>query len=154
MSFKSSTRRALTFASASAKISVLVLLSATRRTQTSRKTVVVVVQVLLRVERHQTLENTVANTTSTNGTNDLALQVVGVASNLGYHPVTTLDHLVRRDEVSDEQEDAHDDMFSDGGDIRARDLEDLDLALDRGVEVDVVGTNTSSDTDFQVLGLE
>jgi hypothetical protein len=61
--------------------------------QTFRQRSVVVVEEFLAVEGHQTLENTVANTTSTNGANDLALEIEGIASNVRDHPVSTLDHL-------------------------------------------------------------
>ena len=62
-------------------------------------------------------------------------------------------YLVRRDEVANEQEDAHDDMLCDRHDVGAGDLEDLDALLDSGVEVDVVGADTGGDTDLQVLRL-
>lgn len=55
--------------------------------------------------------------------------------------------------VPDEKEDAHDDMLSDGHDVRARHLEHLNTMLDGGIEVDVVGTDSRGDTDLEVLGL-
>ena len=66
---------------------------------------------------------------------------------------SSLTHLMSRDEVPDEQEDGHDDMCSDRDDGRAGDLEHLDALLDRGVEVDVVGTYTGRHTDLQILCL-
>lgn len=62
-------------------------------------------------------------------------------------------YLVCGDEVADEQEDAHDNVLGDRDDVRAGDLEDLNFALDGGVEVDVVGADTGGDADLQVLGL-
>jgi hypothetical protein len=46
-------------------------------------------------------------------------------------------------------------VLGDRHDVGARDLGDGDAAvgLVRGIEVDVVGTNTSSDGNLQVLGL-
>ena len=41
-------------------------------------------------------------------------------------PVTALNHLVSGDKVADEEENAHDDVLSNGGDVGAGDLEDLD----------------------------
>lgn len=114
---------------------------------------VVVVEELLAVEGHQTLEDTVADTTAADGADDLALEVERVAGDVGDDPVAALDHLVGRDEVADEEEDAHHDMLGDRGHVGAGDLKDLDLALDGGVEVDVVRADTSGDTDLEVLCL-
>ena len=120
---------------------------------TLRERGVVVVEELLAVEWLQALEDTEADAASTDGTDDLALEVERVARNLGHLPVAALDHLVRGDEVADEQEDAHHDVLRDGDDVRAGHLEDLDALLDSGVEVDVVGADTGGDTDLQVLRL-
>ena len=61
--------------------------------------------------------------------------------------------LVGGDEVADEDEHAHDGVLSDGDDVGAGDLEDLDALGDRGVEVDVVGADTCSHAELEVLGL-
>ena len=61
---------------------------------------------------------------------------------------------MRRDEVADEQEDAHDDVLGDRDDVRASDLEHLDALLRRGIEVNMVGPYTSSDTNLEVLRLD
>lgn len=44
-------------------------------------------------------------------------------------------------------------MLGDGGDIGTRDFKDLDPVLDCSIKIDVIGANTSSDTDFEVFGL-
>ena len=44
-------------------------------------------------------------------------------------------------------------MLGDGDDVGARDFKDFDTMLDRGVQVDVVGADTGSDTNLEVLGL-
>ena len=62
-----------------------------------------------------------------------------------------MNHLVSGHEVADEQEDVHHDLLSDGDDVRTSDFEDLDVLLDGGVEVDVVGAHAGSDTDLEVL---
>ena len=41
-----------------------------------------------------------------------------------------------------------------GREIRSIYLENLHSALDSGIEIDVVGTDTSGDTDFEVLCLK
>ena len=61
---------------------------------------------------------------------------------------------MRRDEVADEQEDAHDDVLGDRHDVRASHLEHLNAVLRRGVEVNMVGPYTSSDTNLEVLRLD
>lgn len=55
--------------------------------------------------------------------------------------------------VPDEQEDRHHNVLSDRDDIGARDLQDLDTVLHSGVEVNVVGANTSGNTELKFLGL-
>ena len=114
---------------------------------------VVVVKEFLAVEGHETLQDTVTNTASTDGSDDLALQIECVAGDVRHLPVTTLDHLVSRDKVADEEEDAHDDVLSNGDDIGTGNLQDLNAVVDGSVEVDVVGTDTGGDTELQVLGL-
>lgn len=93
---------------------------------------------LLGAKGQQALQDTVPDAARTDGANDLTLEVKRVPGDVGDHPVTALNHLVGGDEVADEEENAHDDVLRDGGDVRAGDLQDLDLALDGGVEVDVV----------------
>ena len=138
---------------------------------TLRERSVVVVEELFAVEGKQTLKDTVTNTPSTDGTNDLALQVKGVAGDIRDLPFTTLDHLsvdlrtrsltenprdtylVSRNKVPDEEEDGHDDVLSDRDDVGAGDFQNLDAVLDSGVEINVIRANTSSDTELQLLGL-
>ena len=60
-------------------------------------------------------------------------------------------YLVGGGEVPDEEEDAHDDVLRDRDDVGASDLEHLDAFLRRGVEVNMVGPYTSSDTNLEVL---
>jgi hypothetical protein len=54
---------------------------------------IVVVEELLAVKGNQALKDTVTDTASTDGTDDLALQVKGIAGDFRDLPVTTLDHL-------------------------------------------------------------
>lgn len=70
-------------------------------------------------------------------------------------PVTGLDLLVSRDKVADEDEDSHKHVLSDGDDVRASNLSNSDTAIGfiGSVEVDVVGTDTSSDGNLQLLCL-
>ena len=120
---------------------------------TLRERGVVVVEELLAVEWLQALEDTEADAASTDGTDDLALEVERVARDVRDLPLATLDHLVCGHEVAHEQEHAHDDVLGDRGHVRAGDLEDLDALLDSSVEIDVVGTDTRGDANLQVLGL-
>lgn len=59
------------------------------------------------------------------------------------------------DKVADEDEDGHDDVLRNGNNIGAGDLRNGDTAvgLVGGIKVDMIGANTSSDGDLEVLGL-
>jgi hypothetical protein len=120
-----------------------------------REWLVVVVEELLAVEWLQSAEDTLTNATNSDGTHDLVLEVIFVLSDLGDVPVTAGDLFVSRNEVADEDENGHDDVLGDGDDVGTSDLSDRDttVGLVGGVEVDMVGTNTSSDGDLKVLGL-
>ena len=117
-SLRSSTRRAPTFAAASAHIisAQLYALDPEAFALTSRKRVVVVVQQLLRVERHKTLEHAVADTARADRADDLALEIVRVARDVGHLPVAARDLLVRGHEVAHEEKDVHHDVLRDGDD--------------------------------------
>ena len=58
------------------------------------------------------------------------------------------------DEVADEDEDGHDDVFGNGDDVGAGHFGNRDpsIGLVGGVEVDVIGSNTGSDGELEVLG--
>ena len=114
------------------------------------------VQEAMRLEelkRLEALQHTVANAARAERAGDLALEVERVARDVGHLPLAALDHLVRGHEVAHEEEDVHHDVLRDGDDVRARDLEHLDVALDGGVEVDVVGADAGGDANLEVLRL-
>jgi hypothetical protein len=116
---------------------------------------VVEVEKLLAVEGLETAEHTLTDTANSDGTDNLVLEVVLVLGDLSNIPLTLGDLLVGGDEVADESEDGHDNVLSDGDDVGASDLSDGDTAvgLVGGIEVDVVGTDTSGDSDLEVLSL-
>lgn len=120
-----------------------------------RQGLVVVVQQLLAVEGLEAAQDTLADAADGDGADDLALEVELVLGGGGDVPVAGLDLLVGGDEVADEDEDGHDDVLGDGDDVGAGDLGDGDAAvgLVGGIEVDVVGADTSGDGDLEVLGL-
>lgn len=152
----SSTRRAPTFAAASERVdsaSEYTSNSVCENRLTAREGVVVVVQQLLGVERLETLQDTVADAARAERADDFAFEVERVARDVRHPPLATLDHLMRGHEVAHEEEDVHDDVLRDGDDVGACNLQDLDVPLDGGIEVDVVGPNTGGDTDLEVLGL-
>ena len=121
----------------------------------SAEGLVVEVEELLAVEGLQAAEDTLADTANGNGTDNLALEVELVLGGFGNVPVTTGDLLASRAEVADESEDGHDDVLSDRHDVGASDLSNSDttVGLVRGIEINVVGTDTSSDGNLQVLRL-
>lgn len=115
---------------------------------------VVKVQQLLAIKRLQSAQHTLTDTSNSNGTDDLVLEVVLV---LGYGsdvPVTSFDLLVGGDEVADKGEDGHDDVLGDGDDVGASHFGDGDTAvgLVGNVKVDVVGTDTCCYGDLELLG--
>ena len=59
------------------------------------------------------------------------------------------------DEVTNKNEDGHDHVLSNGYHVRSGDFSDGDTAIGgiRGVQVDVVGTNTGGHGELKVLGL-
>ena len=118
-----------------------------------RQRLVVVVEQLLAVEGLQATEDTLTDTANSDGTDDLVLEIVLVLGDGSDVPVARSNLLVGRDEVADEDEDGHDDVLGDGDDVGAGDLSDGDTAvgLVGSVEVDVVGTDTGSDGDLEVL---
>lgn len=120
-----------------------------------RQGLVIKVQKLLAVEGLETAEHTLTDTANGNGTDNLVLEIVLVLGNLCDVPLTLGDLLVGGDKVADESEDGHDDMLGDGDNVGASDFSDGDTAvgLVGGIEVDVVGTDTSSDGNLEVLGL-
>ena len=116
---------------------------------------VVVVEQLLAVEGLQTAQDTLTNTADGDGTDNLALEVVLVLGDSGDVPITVADLVVGGDEVADQGEDSHDNVLGDGDDVGAGDLGDGDTAvgLVGSVQVNVVGTDTGSDGELQLLGL-
>lgn len=116
---------------------------------------VVEVEQLLAVKGLQSAQDTLTNTANGDGAHDLVLKIVLVLGDLGDVPVTALDHLVRGHKVADEGQDGHEDVLGDRHDVGAGDLGDGDAAIGLvgGVEVDVVGTNTSGDGNLELLGL-
>ena len=58
-----------------------------------------------------------------------------------------------RNKVANEDENAHHDLLSNRLDVGSGNLEDLNSVLNSCVEIDVVGSDTSSDTDLELLGL-
>lgn len=120
-----------------------------------RQVLVVKVEELLAVEGHETLQNSVTNSASANGTDNLALEIVSITGNGRDLPAAIAaehDLLVAHVVIADENEDGHDDVLGNRDDVGARDLSNSDLALVGRVEVNVVRTNTGSDAELEVLG--
>jgi hypothetical protein len=60
---------------------------------TLRQGCIVIVEKLFAVERKESLQDTISNSASSNGPNDLILQIISITSNVGYLPFTAFDHL-------------------------------------------------------------
>ncbi|KAI6762943.1 hypothetical protein HG530_008923 [Fusarium avenaceum] len=106
-----------------------------------RQGLVVEVEKLLAVEGLEAAEDTLTNAADSDGTDNLALKIELLLGSVGDIPLATLDLLVGRDEVADENEDASD--LSDG---------DTAVGLVGSVEVDVVRADTSGNSELEVLG--
>jgi hypothetical protein len=118
------------------------------------KGLVVEVEKLLAVEGLEAAEDTLTNAADSDGTDNLALEIELLLGSVGDIPLTTLDLLVSRDEVADEDEDGHEDVLSNGDDVGASDLSDSDttVGLVGSVEVDVVRADTSGNSELELLG--
>lgn len=120
-----------------------------------RQGLIVIVEQLLAVEWLQTTQDTLSNTANTNGTDDLGFQVILILGHSSNVPVAIADLFVSRDEIAYEDEDGHHDVFGDGDDVAASHFSHGDAAIGLvcGIEVDMVGSNTGSDGELEVLGL-
>jgi hypothetical protein len=116
---------------------------------------VIVVEELLAIEWLQAAQDTLSDAANSHSTNDFALQIVLVLGSSGDIPVARSNLLVGRDEVSDEDEDGHEDVFRHRHDVGPGDFGNSDTAVSGvcGVEVDMVGTNTGSDSKLELLRL-
>lgn len=116
---------------------------------------VVEVEKLLAVEGLEAAENTLTDAADGDGTDNLVLKIVLLLGNSSDVPVAALDLLVGRHKVADEDEDGHDDVLGNRDDVGASDLSDGDTTVGGvgSIEVDVVGTNTGSDGDLELLSL-
>jgi hypothetical protein len=120
-----------------------------------RKGLVVEVEELLAVERLEAAKDTLTDAADSDSTDNLALEVELLLSSMGDVPFTSLDLLVGRDEVADEDEDGHENVLSNGDDVGTSDFGNCytTVGLVGSVEVDVVGADTSSNSELELLGL-
>jgi hypothetical protein len=118
-----------------------------------RHGLVVVVEHFHGVEGLASLEDTLADSAATNGTDDLTLEIVGVLGDSSNIPAARDDLLVGGDKVSDQNEHSHDNMLSDGLDIRTSDFQNSDISSVGSIEINVVRAHTGSDADLELLGL-
>lgn len=116
------------------------------------KSVVVEVEEFLAVEWLEPLEHSVTNSTSSNGTNDLVLKIERESTDVGDVPATGHDLLVSWYKVSEQDQDGHHDVLGHGNDVATGYFAYTDLSFVTGVQVDVVGSDTGSDTELEVLG--
>ena len=115
---------------------------------------VIEVEEFLAVEGLQAAKNSLTNATYGHGADHFVLEIVLVLSHFGHVPITTGDLFVRGDKVADEHENGHEHVLGDGNDVGARNFGDGDAAIGLvgGVQIDMVGTDTGGDGDFEVLG--
>jgi hypothetical protein len=119
------------------------------------KGLVVVVEQLLAVEGLETAQHTFTDTTNGDGSDDLVLEVKLVLGDGSNIPFPVADLLVGGDEVANQSQNGHDNVLGDRDNIATSDFGDSDTAvgLVGSIEVNVVGTDTGSDGELQILGL-
>ena len=81
------------------------------------KGLVVEIEELLAVECLQSSQNTLSNSSHGDGTNHFVLEIVLAFGDGCNIPISTCDLFVGWDEVADEDEDGHDDVFGNGYDV-------------------------------------
>ena len=119
------------------------------------KRLIVKVQELLAVKWLQAPQDSLADSTNSDSAYGLALEIILVLSHLGNIPVTTLDLLMCGDKVADECKNGHDNVLGDGDHIGSRNLgnSDTTIGLVGRIEIDVIGSDTGGDSEFELLGL-
>ena len=119
------------------------------------KRLVIKIKQLFAVKRLQPSQHSLSDTTNGHGTDDLILEIVFTLGNGSNIPVTVLDHLMRRDEVSNQGKYGHDDMLSYRNDVGAGDLcySDTTVGLIRSVEVDMIRADAGSHGELEFLRL-
>lgn len=101
---------------------------------------VVEVEELLAVKRFKSAQDALTDTTNTNGTNDLVLEIILLLGDGSNIPVTSLHLLVGGNKVSNQYQDGHNNVLSNRDDITASDFGDRNTAISLvgKVKVDVV----------------
>src|SRR3546814_1637980 len=72
---------------------------------------------------------------------------------IGDVPAALADPVVGRDVIADEAEDHHHDMLGNADRVAEGGLGHRDAGLDRRVEIDMVGTDTSSERELKLVRL-
>lgn len=119
-----------------------------------RQGLVVVVEKLLAVEGLETAQDTLTNAANSDGTDNLALKIVLLLGSSGNIPLATLNLLVGGDKVSDEDEDSHENVLSNGDDVGASDLGNGNTTVSSvgSVQINMIGADTSGDGNLELLG--
>lgn len=110
-------------------------------------------QKLLAFEGLQSLQDSVSDPTTAYGTDNLTLEVKGVTSDVGNVPVIGLDLLMSWNKVANQKQDGHYHMFGNRHDVGAGNLSNSDLPLVGSFKVNVVRSNTSGYTKFELRSL-
>ena len=116
---------------------------------------VVEVEELFAIECLQSSQNTLSNSSDGNGADDFIFEIILAFGHCCDIPIATRDLFVSWDKVADKDEDGHDDVLGNGDDVGAGDFGngDASIGLVGGVQVDMVGSNTGGDGEFEVFGL-
>ena len=117
------------------------------------KRLVIEVKQLLAIEWLESSQHTLANTPNSDCTYNFVLQVILILGNSGDVPVSTRDLLVSWDKVANKRENSHENMLCHGHNIGASHFGDRDATVRfvRGVEVNMVRSNTGGDGELEIL---
>jgi len=116
---------------------------------------VVEIQQLLTIKWLQSPQYTLTNSSYSNSSYNLAFEIKLVLGSGSDVPFTGLDLFMCGDEVTDEDEDGHNDVLGNGDNIGACYFGngDTSIGLVGCVQVDVIGADSSCDGDLELLGL-
>ena len=116
---------------------------------------VIEIQQFLAVERLQSPQDTLANATYGNSPNNFTLQIELVLGSVCNVPISSLDLLMRRNEVADKDQNSHNNVLGNRNHVGACNFRNSDatVGLVGGIEVNMVRANAGSYGELQFLSL-
>ena len=107
----------------------------------------------MHVERLQAAQHRAADPPRGDGADVHALDVVGARDAIGDVPAALAHPIVRREVIAHEAEDHHHDMLGDADRVAVGHFGDGDAAVDRGLQIDMVGADPGGQRELEILRL-